>query len=154
MVLAAGALLGYLAASGHLGLNRLARAEPTQEERPIAFEVLLPADATLEIDGNKTDATGTTRTFRTPALEAGRKYSYTLKATLGGKTVTRKIEVASGGDNTFDLRADFRAGGPSKDDAKLANGASQHPAPIGYFLYRLVPRWLVGPAHPPPSPPW
>jgi hypothetical protein len=69
MSMAAGGLLGYLAASRNITLNWETPALASQDEQAISFEVLLPANATLEIDGNKTDATGATRTFRTPPLK-------------------------------------------------------------------------------------
>ena len=108
VVLAAGALLGYLAASGaswpnvqakgngaspstaqttEAGLLALAQAE--QAEEVITFEVRLPANAVLEIDDQKTQETGEVRPFQTPPLKVGGRYNYTLKATAGGKTVTR-----------------------------------------------------------------
>jgi len=71
-VLAAGAMLGYLAASGKIDLNRVAHGEFTQENKPISFEVLLPAHAKLEIDGNKTEETGETRNLHNAALASGR----------------------------------------------------------------------------------
>jgi uncharacterized protein (TIGR03000 family) len=111
VALAIGGLLGHVAASRSLTFNRFAHARPAQEEKPISFEVLLPANATLEIDGNKTEETGETRTFRTPPLEVGRNYSYTLKASANGKEVTRKIQIAFGAENRFDLRGQFLAGG-------------------------------------------
>jgi arylsulfatase len=110
VALAAGGLLGFLAAEGDLGLTHVAYAEPTLDEKPITFEVLLPANATLEIDGNKTEETGETRTFRTPPLAVGGRYSYTLKATANGKVVTRKVQLTFGRQNRFDLRGEFRSG--------------------------------------------
>jgi hypothetical protein len=71
VVLAAGALLGWLAASGKVPLGRPAQAaagggSAQEVEEVIVFEVRLSADAVLEIDGNKTTASGELRTFRTP----------------------------------------------------------------------------------------
>src|SRR5262245_18079062 len=61
LVLAAGALLGYLAATGHLPLGRQAAAaagtglagavaQAGQQEEVILITIRLPADALLEID--------------------------------------------------------------------------------------------------------
>jgi len=44
------------------------------------LDVRLPAGAVLYIQGKKTSQTGSERHFVTPALEAGQKYRYTLKA--------------------------------------------------------------------------
>src|SRR5262249_44768747 len=41
------------------------------EQRAIVFEVMLPADAILEIDGDRTSETGEARTFQTPPLKVG-----------------------------------------------------------------------------------
>jgi uncharacterized protein (TIGR02246 family) len=118
VVLAAGALLGWLAASGNVPLGRPAQAAASQEvEEVITFVVRLPADAVLEIDGSKTTSTGESRTFRTPPLKVGGRYAYDLKATAGGKEVTRKVHLAHGADNSFDLRAEFRPAGTSKAGA-------------------------------------
>src|SRR5262249_38963511 len=131
--LAAGVLLGYLAASGHFwpsGPENTAAAQtlpavltteaaarvPAQQaaEEPIVFEVILPANALLEIDGKKTAETGEQRTFQSPPLKVGGRYTYTLKATLGDKVVTRQMHIAYGAANTIDLRPDFQVGGAVK----------------------------------------
>src|SRR5262245_13870773 len=121
------ALLGWAAASGTLGrlTDRLAGPRPAVAgellagpevaaagggaEEAILFEVRVPADALLEIDGEKTTSTGARRTFSTPPLPAGGQFSYTLKATSGGKEVTRKVHLHHGADNTIDLRGAFTA---------------------------------------------
>lgn len=62
--------------------------------------VHLPADARLYIDNTLCPLTSTTRTFRTPALEQGRQYFYTLRVEVNrdGQTVTdnRRVVVAAG----------------------------------------------------------
>src|SRR5215472_17169064 len=87
IVLAAGALLGYLAASGKFLSGPEAIASPvlgaqenSQSGEPITITVRLPADAVLDIDDYRTKESGTVRTFRTPPLPAGKEYSYTIKA--------------------------------------------------------------------------
>ncbi|HEV2947534.1 MAG TPA: sulfatase-like hydrolase/transferase, partial [Gemmataceae bacterium] len=131
IMMAAGGLLGYLAASGDFTLNRPAQAQAAQEEKVISFEVLLPANATLEIDGNKTDAIGTTRTFRTPPLKVGGKYAYTLKAKANGKEMTREIKISYGSENRFDLRGDFQTGSTIQRESKYSASADQEKAPAG-----------------------
>jgi uncharacterized protein (TIGR03000 family) len=121
-VLVAGALLGQLAASRGLfflnpgttkpGLESVAAAAAVfgDEEgagEVISFEVLLPADAVLEIDGGKTESTGADRWFETPALPVGKSFVYGLKATSQGKTVTRQAYLRHGGERSFDLRDGF-----------------------------------------------
>ncbi len=125
------ALLGWAAASGTLGslTDRLVgprravagellaapefAAQGGGAEEAIVFEVRVPADALLEIDGEKTTSTGARRTFTTPPLPAGGQFSYTLKATSGGKEVTRKVHLHHGADNTIDLRGAFAAARPA-----------------------------------------
>jgi hypothetical protein len=62
------------------------------------------------IDDARTESTGESRIFITPPLSKDRQYTYTLKVAHQGKTVVRKIDLAHGADNTFDLRAEFRPG--------------------------------------------
>src|SRR5262245_8601420 len=94
LVLAVGGLLGYCVATGNVssllwwggaaeaGTGRQAR------EEPISFEIRVPADATLEIDGEKTTSTGTARQFETPPLAPGHHYQYTVKVRHGTKEYT------------------------------------------------------------------
>jgi len=71
---------------------------------PISGDYLsLKNDATLEINGQKTDLTGDVRRFYTPPLNANVHYSYTLKVTSGGKSVTREVDLSHGVENVFDL---------------------------------------------------
>jgi len=132
IILAAGAVLGYLAASGRFlaGPEALAApgAGPQQAgagAEAIVVTVRLLADAVLEIDGYKTESTGALRTFQTPPLPAGKEYSYTLKATSRGKEVTRKIDIAHGADNSFDLRAEFKSAAAAKPDGNRTAGYGQ-----------------------------
>src|SRR5262249_22456846 len=92
-VLAAVGLLGYVAATGRLPFLLEAEAGPPaafqgQADQVIFFDVLLPADAVLTIDGTPTRETGALRHFQTPPLPVGGEYTYTLKATHQGKEVT------------------------------------------------------------------
>jgi uncharacterized protein (TIGR03000 family) len=100
ILLAGCALLGSVAAS-------TAGAQTGEKPEVIVLTVRLPGNAILLIDDHKTQLTGDERIFRTPPLPAGKHYSYILKATSGGKEVTRKIHLAHGADNTFDMRAEF-----------------------------------------------
>jgi uncharacterized protein (TIGR03000 family) len=132
LVLAAGALLGYVAASGILPLGRLAHADqPGQAPEAIEITVRLPADAVLEIDDYRTESTGDVRSFHTLPLPAGGHYAYTLMATSQGKEVTRKIHVAHGVDNRFDLRAEFLEPAADKPHAKQIAAAGQQQAAPG-----------------------
>jgi uncharacterized protein (TIGR03000 family) len=146
LCLAGGALLGYAAASGKLSLAHDAQAAPTAaavsnaltqaaEEQVIVFEVLLPDNASLEIDGVKTMETGADRTYQTPPLKVGGRYTYTLKATVGDKAVTRQINLAHGAGNTIDLRPDFlAAGAPKAKPTELAQKQNDSKKPNILFI--------------------
>ncbi|MBX9582236.1 MAG: TIGR03000 domain-containing protein [Gemmataceae bacterium] len=62
--------------------------------------ITLPADARLAFNGVPAAATGATRTFKTPVLEAGREYEYTLTAEglVDGqvKKTTKRVVVRPG----------------------------------------------------------
>jgi uncharacterized protein (TIGR03000 family) len=63
--------------------------------------VVVPADATVWIDGAPTTQTGTDREFQTPPLEPGRVFTYQVRArwTQNGQMMdqTRTAEVRAGG---------------------------------------------------------
>ena len=126
--LVAALALGQLVATGKVpgGADEKAKGDVKEV---ISFKVRLPADAVLEIEGNKTTSTGETRTFETPPVRVGGQYNYILKATANGKTVTRKIDLAHGADNTFDLRADFGAGGAVRAAARVTEAGQQGEKP-------------------------
>jgi uncharacterized protein (TIGR02246 family) len=131
-ILAAGALLGYLAASGKILIGLEAIAAPGTGPRQagagaeaIIVTVRLPADAVLEIDEYKTESTGEVRTFRTPPLPADGHYSYALKATSKGKEVSRQIKVAHGADNSFDFRAEFQPAAKGRSDPRKLMAVGQ-----------------------------
>jgi uncharacterized protein (TIGR03000 family) len=64
------------------------------------IQVILPADATLTVDGMPTSSTSSVRTFVTPTLQPGAAYHYMLRAqiTRNGQTVQveRRVPVAAG----------------------------------------------------------
>ena len=94
-------------------------------EQSVQLTLRVPADAVVEFDGERMTATGETRTFRTPALAAGRSYSYEVKVTSGGKTVTRTIRFSVGGNNAFDLSDDFRAPAPATANDEVLKLATE-----------------------------
>jgi uncharacterized protein (TIGR03000 family) len=67
---------------------------------PARITVHLPANARLTIDGEATTSTSAVREFVSPALAAGKNFSYTFQAefTRDGKTVveTRDVTVRAG----------------------------------------------------------
>jgi uncharacterized protein (TIGR03000 family) len=78
----------------------LSTAKVVPQAAPASVTVRLPADARLSIDGTECPLTSATRTFATPNLDPGYKYSYTLKAeiTREGKTrsASKKVIVEAG----------------------------------------------------------
>lgn len=78
-------------------------------EAPAKLVVKLPADATLKIEGQATKATGAERTFVTPKLAKGDKYSWTLQAEVmkDGKPVTwtEKVSLKPGETSKVTLSA-------------------------------------------------
>ena len=87
-----------------LALPALAADQPAPEKKPAVFKVLLPADAALEIDGYRIEATGESRRLESPPVAVGHTYSYPLKATWKGKTVTRTVKISPDREMTLDLR--------------------------------------------------
>src|SRR5262245_6255663 len=83
-----------------------AAARPQQEEQPARLTLLVPADAQVEFDGEPTTSVGESRRYTTPPLRAGTNYSYTVRVTSNGKTVSRKISFYAGEKATFDLRGE------------------------------------------------
>ena len=105
------------------------------DKKPISIQLLVPADATLEVDGYyATKSTGKSRRFVTPPLTVGKTYTYTLKVTSKGKTVVRDIKVRHGGINTFDLLPDFRPKTDSPPSKKLA-AAQAHKIGVEAYIY-------------------
>jgi uncharacterized protein (TIGR03000 family) len=131
--LALGALWGYDGATGRLSSAQTAQAQKQKEA--ISVTIRLPADAVLWINDYKTETTGPVRTFQTPPLPMGGHFAYTLKAMSGGKEVTRKIHLAHGVNNGFDLRAEFlpaaQVGAHPKDFNTAAAAGGQAAAPAG-----------------------
>jgi len=82
---------------------------------PAEVVVKVPADAELWFEGKKVSNTGTSRSFRTPPLEQGHKYSYEVRARWkeGGKPVekTRKVIVKAGERSTLDFLEDTDSSG-------------------------------------------
>jgi uncharacterized protein (TIGR02246 family) len=103
------------------------------DKQPLSIELLVPADARVEFDGNKTTETGGRRTFHTPPLSVGKEYHYALTVTSQGKVVKRDITVSHQGRNSFDLRPDFGAAGlPSGEKSALrGTGPGGQPRPGG-----------------------
>ena len=93
-------LLSAVVGMSALGLPLAGPSAAHADETPATIRVTLPADATLTIDGQPTQSTSASRWFRTPALEPGKVFHYTLRAEIvrGDETVTiaRRIDVRAG----------------------------------------------------------
>jgi uncharacterized protein (TIGR03000 family) len=99
------------------------------EKKPAVFEVLLPADATLEVDGHPTQSTGERRRFQSPPVETGSTYAYPIKATWRGHTLTRTIRLRAERVTTVDLRQELQAMPP--------------PTPAGSFSLLVPPAMML-----------
>jgi len=69
--------------------------------------VSLPADATLTVDDTLTTSTSASRVFYTPALDQGKEFTYTLKASVlrDGRTVSvsKQVPVRAGQETRITL---------------------------------------------------
>ncbi len=99
-------------------------SQPPEGDAPVRIKVRLPANATLTVDGVLTKQTGSERDFISPALPAGRKFTYNFEATWtqDGKTrtVKKKLPVEAGRDYTIDFLKDTKGG--KKDADKKEKG--------------------------------
>ncbi len=104
------------------------------DKKPIPVHLLVPADATVEIDGYfKTKTIGASRHYVTPPLSVGKAYTYTLKVTSKGKSVTKDIKVRYGAKNHFDLRPEF--GSDAIQTAKKLSAAEAHKIGVEAYIY-------------------
>ena len=70
------------------------KSSPDMVRATITLEV--PADARVTVDGHALTSTGTTRSFRTPKLDASRDYFYTVRVVSGDLDESRKVMVKPG----------------------------------------------------------
>jgi uncharacterized protein (TIGR03000 family) len=84
-----------------------AAAQQAQQKQTATLRVKLPyANAELTIEGQPTKGTGLLRTFESPPLNPGDKYSYTLVATWQPNnytTIKRKREIPIKAGDTIDV---------------------------------------------------
>jgi len=82
------------------GITSGVSGESERADDRAAVEVMVPADAELWFDGQKTNKTGRSRTFYTPPLERGKSYHYDVEArwTEDDKPVERmrRVHVTAG----------------------------------------------------------
>ena len=100
-------LLSAVIGLSALGLLLAGPSAARADEKPATIRVTLPADATLTIDGQPTKSTAADRLFQTPALETGKEFQYTLRATVvrGDDTVSveRRVTVRAGQESRVSL---------------------------------------------------
>ena len=116
------AQLSMVAMTGLFVAAGLARAQTAAPNEPARLKVYLPAAAILHVDGALTQATGEIRNFVSPALQPGRKFVYTLRATWkeAGKEIQRErtVRVEANQETVVDFRM---ADAP---DAKMRDAAT------------------------------
>jgi uncharacterized protein (TIGR03000 family) len=90
---------------GHCGMQPMPHhgQHHAYAEAPAMLVVHLPADAVLTVDDQATTATSTVRTFRTPDLEFGHEYVYTLRAQVGDQILSQQVTVRAGQQTTVRL---------------------------------------------------
>jgi uncharacterized protein (TIGR03000 family) len=100
-------LLSATVGMSALGLLLAGPSAAQADETPAKLRVLLPADATLTIDGQPTRSTTADRLFVTPPLVVGKEFHYDLQARFvqGDKSVTieRRVAVRAGEETTVRL---------------------------------------------------
>jgi uncharacterized protein (TIGR03000 family) len=78
------------------------------EARPAVIVVTVPADTKVTFNGWTSSSNSTTRRFKTPALEPGKEYAYTLRAEIirDGQTLvqTHQVVVRAGQETTVPVR--------------------------------------------------
>jgi uncharacterized protein (TIGR03000 family) len=108
LVLCAGSF-GVAAEKGDSKTGPSVKTTPTEKGRESKIHVYLPTpEAKLYFDDTQTKATGKERSFRSPALEEGKRYSYKVVATWveNGREVTHETKVVFHAGE--DLAVDFR----------------------------------------------
>ena len=119
-------------------------------EAPAKIHVLLPADATLTIDGAPTKSTSDVRDFVTPPLEAGKAFHYNMRARLtrdgNDVTIERRITVRAGEETVADLG--LPGAPPSGSEAFYYSPGTAPTAPLveSRRPIRIVPGVPSGPA--------
>jgi uncharacterized protein (TIGR03000 family) len=85
--------------------------QPRETSRPATVLVNLPADAKLTFNGWTSNNNSTTRRFRTPALEPGEEFAYTIRAELvrDGQTVVQNHRVVVRAGQETRVNIDFPA---------------------------------------------
>jgi len=104
-------------------------AQPSGDQ-PIGFRLLVPADATVTLDGAATTSSGASRFFTTPPLASGKTYTYAAGVTAGGKTLTRNLSITAGAANTFDFRPLFQPAVSADEARQIATDAIIYGYPL------------------------
>jgi uncharacterized protein (TIGR03000 family) len=103
-----GAYGGGMAISGGAGGYVIAQPAPAAPSNAATVVVTVPTDAKVTIDGEATASTSAVRTFVSPSLTPGKKYSYTVKAEFqkDGQpvVVSKKVLVEANRTSRIDLR--------------------------------------------------
>ncbi len=95
-------------------LLSLAGLAGAQEKKAVVIKILLPdrnyKEPVVKVEGVETKSTGATRTFKTPLLETGKTYKYSIEAVIEPNNYTkitrpREIEFKAGDDEVV---VDFR----------------------------------------------
>jgi uncharacterized protein (TIGR03000 family) len=100
-------MLSAVVGLSSLGLLLTGPSAARAAEAPARLHVLLPADATLTVDGRPTRSITSDRWFVSPPLQEGRDFHYDLRAQFlrGGEVVTveRTVTIRAGEETTIRL---------------------------------------------------
>jgi uncharacterized protein (TIGR03000 family) len=100
----------FFAVSAPMDLQPVPPASALSTPAPVVISVHVPAEAELWFDGNKTQQTGSDRTFQSPPLAAGKAFNYSLRARWmeDGKAVEQvqivKVQAGQQAGVTFPAR--------------------------------------------------
>jgi len=142
-------LLSAMVGVAALGLPLAGPSAASADEAPARLRVLLPADATLTIDGQPTRSTTADRLFVTPPLAADKVFHYDLTARFsrGDESVTieRRVAVRAGEETTVRLGLPaaepvaFEGDQPGTANRSLYYSPDEGPRPAATRSYYYAP---------------
>lgn len=104
-----------------LVVGSFATVSANETHKPVTIIVRVPAEATLELNGQKADGAGAERRFVTPPIEVGTKYPYTVKAvwTVNGKEQATEMKINITGGQTHEVQFTSAAAGGSGPEQEV-----------------------------------
>jgi len=104
--------------------------QPPADNTSTRFNLTVPADAIVYVNGKKTTSTGTTRTYTSHGLTAGRSYSFQIRAEVQreGKPVVREQTLVLTAGQSDALAFNFTDDAPAESvaDKKVQTKLTLH----------------------------